>query len=117
MPGDDIRTLSTHVLDTSLGKAASEVPLTAYRLSENGEWKELKCTTTDKDGRASQLLEAKDFKNGIYKIKFFVHEYYKKLGADCFYPFIEIVINCEEGQHYHIPLLLSPFGYSTYRGT
>lgn len=113
----DTRTLSTHILDTSLGKAAAEVPLTVHRLLENQQWQELKQAATDKDGRASQLLETKDFTSGIYKLQFDVQKYYDGVGAECFYPFIEIVVKCVAGQHYHIPLLLSPFGYTTYRGT
>ncbi|KAI8122862.1 hypothetical protein FF38_09077 [Lucilia cuprina] len=113
----DTRTLSTHILDTSLGKAAVDVPLTVYRLLENQQWQELKQAVTDKDGRASQLLETNDFKSGIYKLQFNVQKYYDHLGVECFYPFIEIVVKCVAGQHYHIPLLLSPFGYTTYRGT
>lgn len=113
----DTRTISTHVLDTSLGKAASEVPFTLYRLLANEQWQELKQATTDKDGRAMQLLESTDFKSGIYKLKFNVQKYFDSVGVQSFYPFIEIVVKCVEGQHYHIPLLLSPFGYSTYRGT
>ncbi|XP_037805470.1 5-hydroxyisourate hydrolase isoform X2 [Lucilia sericata] len=113
----DTRTLSTHVLDTSLGKAAVDVPLSVYRLLENQQWQELKQAATDKDGRASQLLETNDFKSGIYKLQFNVQKYYDNLGVACFYPFIEIVVKCVAGQHYHIPLLLSPFGYTTYRGT
>lgn len=112
----DSRTLSTHILDTSLGKAASEVPLRVYRLTENQQWQELKQAKTDTDGRASQLLELKDFKSGIYKLQFDVQKYYDGLAIECFYPFIEIVVKCMAGQHYHIPLLLSPFGYTTYRG-
>ncbi|KAM7348892.1 uncharacterized protein ACRADG_008054 [Cochliomyia hominivorax] len=113
----DSRTLSTHVLDTSRGKAAAEVPVTVYRFAENQQWQELKQDKTDRDGRASQLLELNDFTSGIYKLQFNVQKYYDNLSVECFYPFIEVVVKCVRGQHYHIPLLLSPFGYTTYRGT
>ncbi|XP_073832112.1 uncharacterized protein [Musca autumnalis] len=114
---NDTRTISCHVLDTALGKAVHDLPLTVYRQTNNGEWQELGHHSTNTDGRVGQLLDGKDFQSGIYKLKFNVQSYFERCKVPSFYPFIEIVVKCEQGQHYHVPLLLSPFGYTTYRGT
>ncbi|XP_061394722.1 uncharacterized protein LOC133330278 [Musca vetustissima] len=111
------RTISCHVLDTALGKAVADLPLTLYRQRDNGEWQELGHHATNADGRVGQLVDAKDFNSGTYKLKFDVQPYFELCQVSSFYPFIEIIIKCERGQHYHVPLLLSPFGYTTYRGT
>ncbi|XP_005183996.2 uncharacterized protein LOC101898496 [Musca domestica] len=111
------RTISCHVLDTALGKAVANLPLTLYRQLDGGQWQELSQHSTNSDGRVGQLLDFKDFENGFYKLKFHVHNYFDSCKVSSFYPFVEIVIRCERGQHYHVPLLLSPFGYTTYRGT
>lgn len=117
MSSNDARTISCHILDTALGKAVANVPLIIYRQSNNGEWQDLARSTTNEDGRASQLVKASDFQSGIYKLRFEVQTYFDINKIASFYPYIEIVIKCEQGQHYHVPLLLSPFGYTTYRGT
>ena len=103
-------TLSTHVLDTSLGKPAAGVRVTLL----HGD-KVLAEATTDSDGRA------RDFGNvlepGEYRLRFEVHPYFLTTGREAFYRIVTVdfVVRAGEG-HYHVPLLLSPFGYSTYRG-
>jgi 5-hydroxyisourate hydrolase len=109
-----VSTLSTHVLDTALGKPAQGIKVTletADDLVGSG--------VTDKDGRVRDL-QKKDapLGQGSYRLTFYVADYFSKAGRDVFFP--EIVVNFRIGdspQHYHVPLLLSPFGYSTYRGS
>jgi 5-hydroxyisourate hydrolase len=110
--------ITTHVLDTSVGKPAEGIDLTLSHLVDN-EWNLLSGGTTNHDGRVSALL-ADDIvlPAGRYKVLFVTENYFKKQGVDAFYPYAEIVFDITgDGEHYHIPLLLSPFGYSTYRGS
>ena len=107
-------TVSTHVLDTSLGKPASGISVT---LERDGEV--IGSGTTDRDGRVSALLSSgQELASGAYYLNFEVGEYFSRTGREAFYD--RIVISFRVGQaseHYHVPLLLSPFGYSTYRGS
>lgn len=110
-------TISTHILDTTNGHPAINVPVTLYHL-EDDEWKLIKQSITNADGRCSSLIDNENFKEGYYKIHFDVMKYFKDINITKFlYPFIEIAFQCEQEQNYHIPLLLNPFGYSTYRGS
>jgi 5-hydroxyisourate hydrolase len=104
-------TLSTHVLDTSLGKPAAGIRVTLLRGDQPvGEG------TTDADGRARDF--AKTLDAGEYKLRFEVEPYFRKSGREAFYRSITIDFVVFEGSHhYHVPLLLNPFGYSTYRGS
>ena len=110
--------ITTHVLDTAIGKPASGIDLTLSQLIDN-EWKLLSGGTTNQDGRVSDLLaDDKVLDAGRYKVLFVTEDYFKQQGVAAFYPYADIVFDIEgDGQHYHIPLLLSPFGYSTYRGS
>ena len=73
---------------------------------------------TNEDGRIANLLnEDKILQKGIYKMRFETKLYFDQKGMATFYPYVEIVFDIQTGEHYHIPLLLSPFGYSTYRGS
>lgn len=110
------KTISCHILDTSIGLAAANIDITVYRLNES-EWKSITKTTTNSDGRCSQIVNIEQFLTGLYKLSFDVKPYFERKGIKSFYPYIEIVIECVAEEHYHIPLLLSPFGYTTYRGT
>ncbi|KAH8304325.1 5-hydroxyisourate hydrolase [Drosophila kikkawai] len=112
----DVRKFSTHILDTSVGEAAANVRVTVSRLDELQEWKSLRAAKTNEDGRC-QLLEPGQFPSGIYKLTFHVGSYFAARNVKTLYPVIEIIADCSENQHYHIPLLLNPYGYSTYRGT
>ena len=107
-------TLSTHVLDTALGKPAQGIKVTL----ESGD-DLIGSGVTDADGRVRDLHK-KDapLDKGSYTLTFYVAEYFSKAGRESFFP--EIVVNFRIGEgaeHYHVPLLLSPFGYSTYRGS
>lgn len=110
--------ITSHILDTSLGKPAQGVAITL--LHQDGDnWNSLGTATTNNDGRVSDFMgSSKALPAGIYKLRFSLSDYYQKLSTDSFYPYAEIVFKIAgDGQHYHVPLLLNPFGYSTYRGS
>jgi 5-hydroxyisourate hydrolase len=110
--------LSTHVLDTSRGRPASGIHVLLETREENG-WREIGRAMTDGDGRARQLLPAGSaLTMGIYRLTFEIETYFRTQGIQGFYPEASIVFHVRDAnQHYHVPLLLSPFGYSTYRGS
>ncbi len=110
--------ITTHILDVSKGRPAQSVAVTLEQ-HKKGEWHLLGQRKTDEDGRVRDLL-ADDAKleEGTYRLTFDTTSYYSKAGVEGFYPMINIVFSVRDGaQHYHVPLLLSPFGYSTYRGS
>jgi 5-hydroxyisourate hydrolase len=110
--------ITTHVLDTSLGKPAAGVAVTLEAHSGEG-WKTLASGTTNADGRLRDLLPAENkLAPGTYRLRFETAAYFRARGVESFYPHVEIVFRVQDAaQHYHVPLLLSPFGYSTYRGS
>ena len=109
--------ITTHILDTSKGKPAADVTIILYG-GENDEWTELARGKTDIDGRISDFLNKDDLLHfGIYKMRFETKDYFDQQQVKTFYPYVEIIFEIEKDQHYHIPLLLNPFGYSTYRGS
>ena len=111
--------LSVHVLDTSLGVPGGGMAVTLEALMAGG-WSQMGRATTATTGRASAgLLPPRgQLKVGTYRLTFNTSEYYAALGQRCFYPEVAIVFHVDvPTQHYHIPLLVSPFGYSTYRGS
>ena len=110
--------ITTHVLDTSRGRPASGVPVVLEVQSEAG-WREIGRAQTDQDGRARQLLPAGSaLISGVYRLTFDTESYFRSLGIEGFYPETAIVFHVRDAsQHFHVPLLLSPFGYSTYRGS
>lgn len=109
--------ITTHILDTSLGKPAQQVSVVLYQ-QENENWIVIANGNTNADGRVTDLLSNEMSLNaGIYKLKFDTKKYFNKLGSQAFYPFVEIVFEIKNEAHYHVPLLLNPFGYSTYRGS
>lgn len=110
--------ITTHILDVSKGKPAAGVTVKLFSLNKNSEWKEIGNGITNTDGRVIDLLQ-KDIipEKGIYKIKFMTGEFFKKNNTAGFYPFVEIVFEIDSSEHYHIPILISPFGYTTYRGS
>lgn len=110
--------ITTHVLDTTRGKPAAKLPITLFQKFENG-WKEIAGGTTNKDGRIASLLDdAVVLSAGIYRMHFNTGVYFNSNEEQGFYPFVDIVFELDDGgEHYHIPLLLSPYGYSTYRGS
>ena len=110
--------ITTHVLDIASGRPASGVPV-VLEFDSAGSWKEIGRGQTDEDGRLKDLLAA-DFNlgGGTYRLTFDTSRYFSAQGTDSFYPKVSITFIVREAtQHYHVPLLLSPYGYSTYRGS
>lgn len=102
--------LSTHVLDTALGLPAQGVPVRLYRgdvLEASG--------TTDRDGRVGEL--AQTLEHATYRLWFDVAAYAEATGQDIFFPEVSVTFTVADERHYHVPLLLSPFAFSTYRGS
>lgn len=109
--------ITTHVLDTSKGKPAAGITVVLYN-GLNDNWTELARSATNEDGRIADLLPNKTLlEAGIYKLRFETKDYFDAQGIVSFYPFVEIVFDVAFNEHYHVPLLLNPFGYSTYRGS
>lgn len=113
--------LTTHVLDTALGRPAAGLSITLFRLE--GERRTLlKTVSTNADGRcAAPLLEGEDFAAGEYELVFAAGDYLRgsgaKLSNPAFLDHVPIRFGMAENAHYHVPLLISPYGYSTYRGS
>ena len=112
-------TISTHVLDTARGCPAAGVSVTLEQHDSTGQWHVVGRGDTDKDGRIGTLLSGDAvLVPGEYRLTFATREYFQATGVTAFYPAVTVTIEALVGQtHYHVPLLLSPFGYSTYRGT
>lgn len=109
--------ISTHILDTSRGRPAAGVAVTLLREQPDGGLAVVKTGTTDDDGRVKGLVEGQPA-TGLYAIRFGVAEYFTRLGVESFYPSVEVRFVVKSAtEHYHVPLLLNPFGYSTYRGS
>jgi len=104
--------VSTHILDTSTGRPASGV---AVELSRDSVV--VASGLTDADGRVAELWQGV-LEVGTYRMRFAVGEYFRQMGRETFFPGVVIEFSVvDPEQHYHVPLLLSPFGYSTYRGS
>ena len=109
--------ITTHVLDLSLGLPASGVPTRLYRGADGGRAL-LADGVTDSDGRIGDWLGDDILPGGTYSVIFETGAYFAGRGDETFYPHVEIVFTVAPGgSHYHVPLLLSPWGYSTYRGS
>ena len=108
--------ITTHVLDTSRGCPAAGVPVVLERAVDSG-WQPAGRDTTDADGRASDLLSSAP-EDGCYRLTFDTGTYFRAVGKAGFYPEVSVTFVVGDAtEHYHVPLLLSPFGYSTYRGS
>lgn len=113
--------LTTHVLDTALGVPAAGLKIALYRVNGNSHRK-IKEVVTNDDGRCdAPLLEGKQFATGEYELLFFAGDYLRRSGQPLPEPaFLDVVplrFGMAEETHYHVPLLISPYGYSTYRGS
>ena len=109
--------LSSHILDISSGTAAIGVPVVLEKYDETTKiWSYVDEKITDKNGRITDFLNYKETKKGIYKLRFLVADYFKSKKTDSFYPFIEVVFQIKDANHYHVPITLSSYGYATYRG-
>ena len=112
-----MKSISTHVLDITRGKPAQNVPVTLDK-KEGDSFTRLKAGSTDSDGRIKDLVPEGARTVGTYRITFDTGAYWKATGVKGFYPEASILFTIEDDSaHYHVPLLLSPFGYSTYRGS
>jgi 5-hydroxyisourate hydrolase len=110
--------ITTHVLDVSVGRPAANIAVMLEAQSSAGQWSEAARGTTDADGRLRDWPAAKALPGGIYRLTFDTRAYFVTRKIASLYPQIVIVFEVRDAQeHYHIPLLLSPFGYSTYRGS
>jgi 5-hydroxyisourate hydrolase len=110
--------ISTHVLDVTRGKPASNVAVRLERREAPGNWQLLQTGHTDQDGRCSQLLPEGDLMPGVYRLVFDSGSYFAGLKIEALYPLVEVTFQVRHGEsHFHIPLLLSANGYTTYRGS
>ncbi len=119
--GGETGSLTTHVLDTARGCPAEGVRISLYRIAGDSRRK-IADVTTNADGRTdAPILPRNDFKTGSYELIFFAGDYLREnglaAGETLFLDQIPIRFGMAENSHYHVPLLLSPFGYSTYRGS
>jgi len=111
--------LSTHVLDVARGKPAANIPVALARRDNSDNWTLLLSAHTDADGRCAQLLPPDEaLSPGVYRLRFDIASYHAVQCVEALYPVIEITFRVREGEStFHLPLLLSPYGYSTYRGS
>jgi 5-hydroxyisourate hydrolase len=114
-----MRRISTHILDIVHGKPASDVSVRLEKRYTPEDWRVLNTARSDPNGRCAQLLpEGEDLSAGIYRLVFDTGSYYAQQNIEALYPVIEVTFQAAEGDsHFHIPLLLSPNGYTTYRGS
>jgi 5-hydroxyisourate hydrolase len=109
--------ITTHVLDTAAGRPGQAIAIELER-SDAGTWHRIGAGVTDDDGRLRTLTPSGPVAAGIYRIRFHTGAYFAASSREGFFPVVEIQFSVSDGtQHYHVPLLLSPFGYSTYRGS
>jgi 5-hydroxyisourate hydrolase len=109
--------LSSHILDVSSGMPASGVTVQLEKLNEKTKvWVFVDKKVTDGQGRIKEFLSGRQQNRGIYKLTFFVKEYFSSKKTESFYPFIDVVFQIQDEKHYHVPITLSAYGYSTYRG-
>jgi 5-hydroxyisourate hydrolase len=111
--------ISTHILDMVQGKPAGDVPVRLEKQNASGEWRRLASARSDQDGRCAQLLpEGEDLSPGVYRLIFDTGSYHAARKVDALYPAVEVTFRVRKGEtRFHIPLLLSPNGYTTYRGS
>ncbi len=112
-------TISTHTPDTSRGAPASGVAVSLEVQDTDESWTELSHAWTDEDGRVKPFfLVEQQLSGGIYRLCFDTEGYFSGLQVESFYPQVVVVFKIDDTtQHYHVPLLISPYGYSTYRGS
>lgn len=111
--------ITTHVLDTSAGHPAADVPVALHRERRvDTGWELLGVGATDANGRVKDLLPAETpLETCLYRLSFDTGAYFLARGIDPFIPEASVVIAAMAGEHYHVPLLLTPYGYTTYRGS
>ncbi|KAM4721416.1 5-hydroxyisourate hydrolase-like isoform 1-T2 [Rhinophrynus dorsalis] len=119
MSGEAGSQLTTHVLNTAQGIPAKGLTLTLSKHdSTHGKWLQLSRSVTNEDGRCPGLLRGECLAAGTYQLRFDTGDYWKQMQQESFYPYVEIVFTITDSkQKYHVPLLLSPYSYTTYRGS
>ncbi|XP_075138075.1 5-hydroxyisourate hydrolase-like [Leptodactylus fuscus] len=119
MSGSSDSLLSTHVLNTAQGIPAKGLTITLSKLDGNQtRWVQVSRSVTNEDGRCPGLLRGEPLTTGTFQLRFDTKDYWKQMQQDSFYPYVEVVFTITDSkQKYHVPLLLSPFSYSTYRGS
>ncbi|GAB6900494.1 hydroxyisourate hydrolase [Kineosporia succinea] len=105
--------LSTHVLDSGTGRPASGVSVTLERLAD--DWTPVVTAVTDADGRVRGDFPA--VAEGVFRLTFATGDWFAAQGRECFYPFVTVAFTVTDETHYHVPILLSAYAYSTYRGS
>lgn len=109
--------ITSHVLDTAAGRPAAGVSVELAVLQAEG-WQDVAEATTDADGRVRAWRPVDEFATGTYRLRFGIGDYFDGRGTPGFHPWADVVFLVEEPEaHYHVPLLVSPFGYTTYRGS
>jgi 5-hydroxyisourate hydrolase len=111
--------ITTHVLDTARGGPAKGMLVHLERRESPGEWRLLVSARTDGNGRCSELQpESGDLTAGLYRLSFDTSGYFAAQEVETLYPIVQVTFSVRDGEaHFHIPLLLSPHGYTTYRGS
>jgi 5-hydroxyisourate hydrolase len=114
-----MKRISTHILDMMSGKPAQGILVRLEKHDAAGDWRVLSSARSDNDGRCPEMLpEDADLSVGTYRLSFDVEDYFALQKINALYPVVEIVFKTRPGEsHFHIPLLLSPNGYTTYRGS
>ena len=109
--------LSSHILDVSKGMPAPGVTIKLEKFNDAKKtWTSVEEKVTDKNGRVPDFLPNDKSNLGIYKLTYYTSEYFKKMNTESFYPWVEVVFQITNSDHYHVPITLSAYGYSTYRG-
>ena len=110
--------ITTHVLDTARGRPAAGIPVVLEQHSGGGEWTAIGRGETDPDGRLRTLHPEGPLVPAVYRLTFHTRRYFESLRVAAFYPEVVVVFETTAGEsHYHVPLLIGPFGFTTYRGT
>lgn len=110
--------ITSHVLDTALGKPAAGITISLDVQMQDESWICIGRDTTNSDGRVIDLVPYDHILSpGIYRLLFDIKSYFDLTDTRSFYPIIPIIFEVTDGSHYHVPLLLNPYGYSTYRGS
>lgn len=110
--------ITTHVLDTALGRPAADVPIFLEQKRADDTWTIIGRGKTDGDGRLRDLMKDTPLTPGNYRITFETGAYFRASDTEAFYPEVSVVFAVRDSStHYHVPLLLSPYGFSTYRGS
>jgi 5-hydroxyisourate hydrolase len=110
--------LSTHILDISKGLPASGVSIKLEKMNTKTKaWEYIDQKTTDDSGRIPNFLKNDKDNSGVYRFTFMTKPYFERSHEESFYPFIEVVFEIKGRTHFHVPITLSAYGYSTYRGS